>query len=108
MPSCSPDRGLLVTQPHAHVVDGRRRRHELPAARHQLVGPVALAQDDARAATVLDDRAERRVAQRPSPIAAREALRGAVDVRMTYAAADQLSDDGGFIDVLERVDARLA
>jgi len=97
-----------VVQAHAHLVDRRRRGHELPAARHQLVDPVALAQDDPRPPAVLDDRAERGVAQRPRAVTAREALRGAVDVGVPHPAREQLGDDGGLGDVLDGVDARLA
>src|SRR4051795_10118506 len=97
-----------MTQSYAHVLDGRRRGHQLPAARDELVDALALEQHDPRPAAVLDDRPEPGVAERPAAVAAREALARAVDVEVTDPAAEQVGDHRRLGDVLDRVAARLA
>ena len=52
--------------------------------------------------------AERRVRQRPRPVLLGQPLARAVDVDVPHAAGEQLRHHGRLVDVLDRVDARLA
>ena len=92
---------------HTHILDRRRRGHQLPAAGDELVDALLLEQDDPRPAAVLHDRPEPRVAERPAPVAAREPLARPVDVGVAHPAAEQRGDHRGLRDVLDRIAPRL-
>ena len=82
-----PARLAAAVEPQPHLVDRRRRRHQLPAARAQRVMAVALAQHDARAAVL---RRRCRAAPRSaatSPYSSRSRVDRAPDVGVRHAAA---------------------
>ena len=91
-------------QPQPHVLHLRRHRHQLPAARRQRVDLAVLAQQDEPA---LRRGGERRLAQRPVAVVG-EVRDRPPDVAVADAAPQQLVDDHGLGDVLDRVHVRVA